>query len=523
MVKQNRILNFMIKNKLLIVIFLLGILARVLFFGDFPPGFSKDEASAAYESYALLNYGIDRNGYHNPVHLIAYGSGQNALQSYMQMPFIALFGLTPISARLPSLILGIISLFAFYLLVKEIFNKKIATLALFLLAINPWHIMISRWSLEANIFPPIVLFGILFFVLSFRKQIYLPISFVFFALALYAYGPAYFFIPSFLFIATIYLLFHKKIKWKVFIPSVLLFLIISLPIFLFVGINVYKLDSIETSFLSIPKITAKESRIEEMASFLSGNFFRQIFRNAKIFAKILIYQKDTTPYNHVPGFGFLYLFSMPLVLIGLYLVSRKNISKKFDKSFVILLWLLLAVLIGILVKANLNRINVIFLPLILLCALGLAALKYKKLIALVLLVYLVSFGFFAYSYFLVHPPKIAAEHNKSLGNAVVYAAASTDGEICFDFKKKAPYLYALFFTKADPNVFINTAEYRRYAGIPPSRQLFKKVKFFGRYYFAECRDIESINVFIVPNKSVGKYDNTIFTKKTFEYFTVFSR
>mgnify|MGYP004467537623 CR=1 FL=1 len=86
---------------LLLAILLLGILVRVVGIANAPRGFNQDEASAGYDAFAILKYGIDRNGMHNPVHLIAWGSGQNAAYSWLCMPFIALLGLSVWSVRLP--------------------------------------------------------------------------------------------------------------------------------------------------------------------------------------------------------------------------------------------------------------------------------------------------------------------------------------------------------------------------------------------------------------------------------------
>ena len=83
-----------------------------------------------------------------PVFLVAWGSGQNALLSYLMMPFIAIFGLTTFSIRLPMAIIGGISLGIFYCLLKRMTNKKVAIIGLIFLAICPWHIMKSRWGLE---------------------------------------------------------------------------------------------------------------------------------------------------------------------------------------------------------------------------------------------------------------------------------------------------------------------------------------------------------------------------------------
>lgn len=54
---------------------LIGILARLILIGQVPYGLNQDEASAGYEAWSILNYGIDRHGISYPVHLIAWGSG----------------------------------------------------------------------------------------------------------------------------------------------------------------------------------------------------------------------------------------------------------------------------------------------------------------------------------------------------------------------------------------------------------------------------------------------------------------
>lgn len=39
---------------------LIGILARLILIGQVPYGLNQDEASAGYEAWSILNYGIDR-------------------------------------------------------------------------------------------------------------------------------------------------------------------------------------------------------------------------------------------------------------------------------------------------------------------------------------------------------------------------------------------------------------------------------------------------------------------------------
>lgn len=93
--RLNGVYLYIKKNPWPLLLFLLGAVIRILYIGSIPPGLNQDEASIGYDAYSILHYGIDRNGVHLPIHLIAWGSGQNALYAYLSMPFIWLFGLTP--------------------------------------------------------------------------------------------------------------------------------------------------------------------------------------------------------------------------------------------------------------------------------------------------------------------------------------------------------------------------------------------------------------------------------------------
>lgn len=43
------------------VILVIGMLIRIIGISDMPNAFNCDEASAGYEAFSILNYGIDRN------------------------------------------------------------------------------------------------------------------------------------------------------------------------------------------------------------------------------------------------------------------------------------------------------------------------------------------------------------------------------------------------------------------------------------------------------------------------------
>lgn len=152
------------------ILLLIGILSRILFIDKQPNALNVDEASSGYEAWSILNYGIDRNGNFLPVFLISWGSGQNALYSYLMIPCVKLLGLNTLSVRMPMAVIGSISLIVFYLLIKELKNEKVAIIGLAFFAICPWHIMKSRWGLESNIFPDLVLWAVYFIVLYLKQN-----------------------------------------------------------------------------------------------------------------------------------------------------------------------------------------------------------------------------------------------------------------------------------------------------------------------------------------------------------------
>lgn len=91
---------------------------------------------------------------------IMFGEQMPPLYFYTLYFIFKIFGYTELIARLFSAVLGVVSIYALYILAKEIFNKKVALVSAFLLAINSFHLYHSQ---EAR--PYILLF--LFSILSF--------------------------------------------------------------------------------------------------------------------------------------------------------------------------------------------------------------------------------------------------------------------------------------------------------------------------------------------------------------------
>ena len=174
---------------------LIGVAVRLWQLGGLPCGLNQDEAYAGYEAYSMLQYGVDSWGYTNPCYFISWGSGMNVLESYLAMPFVALLGLTELAVRLPQAILACVSLPVVYLLLTRLFSRRVGLIGLFLTAICPWHIMLSRWGLESNLAPGLLLLGLYFLVRGLDSPPWLLLAALFYGLSLYAYATLWVVLP----------------------------------------------------------------------------------------------------------------------------------------------------------------------------------------------------------------------------------------------------------------------------------------------------------------------------------------
>ncbi|MEN3187077.1 MAG: glycosyltransferase family 39 protein, partial [Atribacterota bacterium] len=306
------------------------------------------------------------------VHFVSWGSGQNALYAYLSMPFIRLFGLNVFSVRFLNALIGCLSLFLFYDLMKNLTDRDTGIIALFLLVISPWHIMTSRWGLESNIFPGFLLLGTWLLSRSLQREFLLPLAFLVFALSLYAYGTAYFFVPLFLLCVLLYLLRHGRVRIPVLLLGNAIFALVAIPVVLFVFINLRGLDSIITPFFSIPRLPTP--RFGAVSSLFEGRFLIESLTNLRDLLDLLfLTQHDGLTSNSIPAYGYLFLLSPPFLLFRFFHTLRtRKMRTQFNPLFLLVVWFLVGVFLGIVTRVNVNRMNAIFLPAIGLAAIGIS-------------------------------------------------------------------------------------------------------------------------------------------------------
>ncbi len=342
---------------------------RIFQLGSVPGGFNQDGAMAAVDAKALASYGTDRYGMRLPVHLTAWGYGQmSALLSYLLVPFIKLFGFSPLVLRMPQLLASIAGLVCLYLFIRDVFGKNMALVVLMFAAINPWHILQSRWILDCNLYPHFFVIGIYFLYKGLYKRLYLFLSMVFFGLCMYCYGISIYTMPVFLLMACIYLMLAKKINLADTLLCALIYLLIAGPFILVMMINFFQWDTIETPLFTLPYFP--DSVRSNDILFFSGNIASQLVQNFKSLMNVTLLQVKDLPWNDIQGFGTMYLFSMPFTLLGIIVLFKRH--RKNPGAILAFFFLLTGIACGLLTNGvNINRINIIYYPIIIFTGIGL--------------------------------------------------------------------------------------------------------------------------------------------------------
>lgn len=467
-----------LKKILFYILLFAGIFIRLYRFGSIPEGLNQDEAFAGYEAFSLLNYGIDSHGYINPVYFVSWGSGMNTLNSYLMIPFMKIFGVNEFSVRLPQFILSVATLPVFYLFLKKISGEKCALLGLFLLAISPWHIMLSKWGLESNLAPSLVLFGMYFLLKGEEDNRYYLLSAFFYGLSLYAYATMWFFVPLVLLVYVIYAMKNKKIKsLKMALLSVIILFFMALPLILFVLINFGAINEIKTPFFSIPKLVVMRSGEMSLLNIFKIDTYKNLFR-------ILFLQEDGNVWNNAGNVGIYYFLSLPFMITGFV----KSFKKKEFSLVLINFWV--AIFVSLLMwNANINKINFIHLPVIAITAFGLeTALKNKKALIAVISAYVLLFGVFSNYYYTDYTEKFAAFSSAGLKEAAE-RVKELKGDVYVDNFVQYPAL--LFYLGQDTNEYLETKEYINY----PSPYMY--INKFDRYYFTNVLDVCEHGIYIL--------------------------
>lgn len=420
-----------LEKKIFLVLMLMAFVLRVWKFGAVPGGMNQDGAMAAVDAKALADYGTDRFGTFMPAHFKAWGYGQmSVLLSYCMVPFVKLFGLNAVTARIPMLLASMGGLAVLYFLARRLLGARGAQITLGFAVCNPWHFMQSRWALDCNLFPHVFLMGLFFLLKGLEgKRRWLWLSMVCFGLSMYAYGISFYTVPVFLLVMACYLFGKKLLKWKELLISILVYFLVSWPIYLTMMINAFGWKTIKTFFCTMPYFEGSVRSKDIL--FFADDRGQQFWKNVQALWSVYV-RGDNLPWNTVAGYGVLPFCFLPFVFLGLYdlcvkMHREENQTRK--AGFVaVLVFFLTANFSGIITATvNVNRINFLHYGLLILAGFGFCNMfkNFRKSALVVLPAYLILSVTFLNTYFTTHAKTLNYYYYQDFIEAVRFAGDSS--------------------------------------------------------------------------------------------------
>ena len=393
----------------------LGAFLRMWNLTGLPDGLQQDEASIGYEAFCLANYGIDRNGYHWPVYPITWGSGGGSpIMIYLNVLTTKLFGSRIWSIRIVPAFLGVMTLLLFFLLLEKSFGRRTALAGLAVLSLTPWHIILSRWSLDSNTMPFWQLLALYTLVQAItaspsreksarhadaeslshctaahlvrgsdpaggrdpagkcdrkgsRRQtlLYLLAAF-FFGVCLYSYGSANVVIPLTLLFVCVRLLRTGRIRIGQLAGCFAVFVLTCLPLALFYAVNFFGFPEIASNWISFPKFTS--SHFGSVFVAFDRTLPHALLHNLKDLVLMLtVGISGEVSWNAMPGYWTLYCFTFPVTFAGILFGRRTKAAESPAERAagdVFRAALLAALLFSLFIQQDINRDVLLFLPLV---------------------------------------------------------------------------------------------------------------------------------------------------------------
>lgn len=498
------------KKLSLFLILLLAVFLRFWQFAKVPVALNRDEASLAYNSFAILKTFKEEHGSFLPLQIESFGDWKLPGYVYTLLPFLAVFGLEDWVVKLPSVLasLGII-LTSFYLVRKWSKDGLLALLTAFILAITPWSIHFARVAYEVNLALFFWLLGFCFFEVLLdqikKNQAatkYSLLVILCWSLAVFTYHAFQIFTPImaiYLFFSNYHLFFayFNKFKKSLLINSVFLFFCAAL--FIFSGFK--QANTVKFSGLSIFKSAHyNEQMFQDRQKFsdpssvwakLYINDFsvigQQLSTNIfKVFSADFLFIKGGTNSSHnVSRVANLYPLQALLIVIALIFFIQEK--KPWQK---LVLFMTLAAIAAPIITFDANhstRAFALLIPLSIMSAYGLRKIWSKRLILIPVILLLIHAVYhFFINYFMIAPKLDSDSSNwymKELASQV-WQKKDQREFVVFSEVGTTPYIYFLYYLKYDPELLSKNLTYYNV-----DLEGFRYAKSLENIYFINEKDI----------------------------------
>lgn len=485
--------------------------------GVIPAGLDWDEVSNAYNAYSILKTARDEFGTFLPLTNRSFDDYKPPLYMYLNVPTVAIFGLTPFAARLPSALLGTLSTIFIYFLVKRLFKKEaLALISMALAATSPWQLQFSRVGFEANLglFMAISSFTLLLYALpmlkekfSSRKATVFLLSAFSFGLSFYSYHSERIFIPLlFLVSLIIYRQDFLKIPKKLWVIFIAITIFLVLPFFIFTPFKAISQRLDETSqsttiqnidqsivFMKEDNYSYLSKIIHNRRLLIATNYAKNYLANFDV--NYLFIKGDNNLRHHIENMGMLYLIELPLLIYGLYFF----IKERSKSTIFILAWLILSPIPAAPGNVAPHAIRSFTMIISLEIVISFAILKIyeqikwkKAYMGLLLSAYFLTFIVYLHNYYVHYWHDNASwwQHGYLQAVSKTKVVKNNYNRIIVDPSIEQAYIFWLFGTKYDPK----------------SYQINGNKEHFDKYYFTPVQPENSKDLFVTAKSLPQEFD-----------------
>ncbi len=311
----------------LVIILLIAFALRVYNLQSIPNGLFTDEAARGYDAFSISQTGADMFGARWPIFLRGFDDYTAGLYVYLTLPFVFFLDLSHFSTRLASAFIGVLTVAVAYQAIRRPFGQWAGIVGAGLIAISPWHVLLSRIGTEWNL---LALGPMLTIVLAYRglsRSKWLLVAAVAGGFSLYGYAPVKAFLP--LLLAGFTFFYWRDLwakKWMVLCATII-FIIFAIPVYTFSFTNSGLTRFQEVSaFYHLSWGEAFYLFAKNYLAYFDPKFLWGKFRLNVFFIQRLKYV------------GLLFWFELPLILLGLIYLFKLGRREHYFWLY----WLLVA-------------------------------------------------------------------------------------------------------------------------------------------------------------------------------------
>jgi uncharacterized membrane protein len=245
--------------------------------------------------------------------------GREGMFFYLIALVARLAPLSHFSIKLTSALVGILTIPALYLAARRLFPESVALTAAFLLAVNRWHIVLSRSGFRVILLPLfaiLLLYALLRALRSYRLFDF-GLAGLMLGLGLHTYFPFLFAIVALATAFMLLILSGRRLPWRSLLP--LLALMLAVAVAVYAPLGRYALEN-SKEYAARASLQAKLLKGDENRTGLNVSFLVDNMRTTMLMFNV--YGDGNSRFN-VPGFRHFGLVSAVLLVLGLFYAVRR--------------------------------------------------------------------------------------------------------------------------------------------------------------------------------------------------------